>query len=105
MKRALAALAVAVTAATAAFAVPTFALASDASYWSLATASNPDWMRSLPDSRSLAAMSVPGTHETMASFGGAWTQTQEDYGSSGGGLAKQLGAGIRAIDVRARIQS
>ena len=41
----------------------------------------------------------------MASFGGAWTQTQEDYGSSGGGLAKQLGAGIRAIDIRARIQS
>jgi hypothetical protein len=101
MKRALAVLAV----IAAIVAVPAPALAADASYRSLLTTSNPDWMRSVSDTTSLAAMSVPGTHETMAIHGGALTQTQENFGDSGGTLAAQLAAGIRMIDIRARVSS
>ncbi|MEU4237091.1 phosphatidylinositol-specific phospholipase C [Actinoplanes sp. NPDC026619] len=104
MKRA-AALAGAGAIAAALIAVPTAAFAADASYRTLSTAANPDWMRGLPDSRSLAALSIPGTHETMAIHGGAWTQTQEDFGDSGGTLAAQLGAGVRMIDIRARVNT
>jgi 1-phosphatidylinositol phosphodiesterase len=86
-------------------AVPSAAFAADAAYRSLATASNPDWMRGLPDGAGLAALSVPGTHETMAIHGGAWTQTQEDFGDSGGTLTAQLTAGIRMIDIRARVNT
>jgi 1-phosphatidylinositol phosphodiesterase len=60
-------------------------------------------MRGLAGSRSLASLSMPGTHETMAIHGGAWTQAQEDFGDSGGTLAAQLTAGIRMIDIRARV--
>lgn len=105
MKRALAVLAVAATAAAAAILVPNLVLAADASYRSLRTASNPDWMGSVPDSRSLAALSIPGTHETMSIHGGAIAQTQENFGDSGGTLAAQFNAGIRMIDIRARIET
>ncbi|GIM93896.1 phosphatidylinositol-specific phospholipase C [Paractinoplanes toevensis] len=104
MKRAVAVLG-ATALAVALVAVPSAALAADASYRSLSTATNPDWMRGLPDSRSLAALSIPGTHETMSIHGGAWTQTQEDFGDSGGTLTAQLAAGIRMIDIRARVNS
>ncbi|HST83682.1 MAG TPA: phosphatidylinositol-specific phospholipase C [Kineosporiaceae bacterium] len=104
MKRAIALLGASVV-ALALVAVPSAASAADASYRSLSTASNPDWMRALPDGASLAALSVPGTHETMAIHGGAWTQTQEDFGDSGGTLAAQLTAGIRMIDIRARVNT
>jgi 1-phosphatidylinositol phosphodiesterase len=60
-------------------------------------------MRSVSDATSLAALSIPGTHETMAIHGGALTQTQEDFGDGGGTLAAQLDAGIRMIDIRARV--
>ncbi len=86
-------------------AVPGTAVAADASYRSLNTASNPDWMRGLGDSTSLAALSLPGTHETMAIRGGALTQTQENYGDSGASLSAQLAAGIRMIDIRARVNT
>jgi len=91
--------------AVALVAVPSTAFAADVAYRSLTTASNPDWMRGLPDGASLAALSVPGTHETMAIHGGAGTQTQEDFGDSGGTLAAQLTAGIRMIDIRARVNA
>ena len=84
-------------------AIPEAAFAADASYRTLSTASNPNWMRDLPGETSLAALSIPGTHETMAIHGGAWTQAQEDFGDSGGTLAAQLDAGIRMIDIRARV--
>jgi len=84
-------------------AVPQPALAADSSYRTLTGATNPDWMRGLAGSRSLASLSIPGTHETMSIHGGAWTQTQEDFGDSGGTLAAQLTAGIRMIDIRARV--
>jgi hypothetical protein len=78
-------------------------LAADASYRTLRGTSNPDWMASVPDSTGIAAMSIPGTHETLSIHGGTWTQTQEDHGDSGATLTAQLDAGIRVIDVRARI--
>ena len=99
MKRAVAVLAL----ATAIIAVPDAAFAADPSYRTLSSASNPDWMRTVPDPTSLAAISIPGTHETMSIHGGALTQTQEDFGDSGRTLAAQLAAGIRMIDVRARV--
>jgi len=76
---------------------------ADASYRTLSTAHHPDWMRDLPDDRSITELSIPGTHESMSIHGGAWTQTQEDFGDSGGTLAAQLEAGIRMIDIRARV--
>ncbi|GAB1642093.1 phosphatidylinositol-specific phospholipase C [Krasilnikovia sp. MM14-A1259] len=79
------------------------AVATDASYRTLSTAHLPDWMRAVPDTTSLAAMSIPGTHDTMAIHGGGPTQTQEDFGDSGATLAAQLAAGIRVIDIRARV--
>jgi len=104
MKRAVAVLAA--TALTLALAaVPSTAIAAGASYRSLRTADNPDWMSGLADSTSLAALSVPGTHETMSIHGGPSTQTQENFGDSGGTLAAQLTAGIRMIDIRARVNA
>ncbi|TDC39859.1 phosphatidylinositol-specific phospholipase C [Micromonospora sp. KC213] len=82
---------------------PAPAQAADAAHRSLRTADNPDWMRHLPDATSLAALSLPGTHDTLAIHGGAWTQTQENHGNSAATLAVQLRAGVRAVDIRARI--
>jgi hypothetical protein len=84
-------------------ATPNAAHAADESYRSLNSANHPKWMESVPDATSLAAMSIPGTHETMSIHGGDSPQTQEDYGDSGGTLAAQLQAGIRMIDIRARV--
>ncbi|MEU7904552.1 phosphatidylinositol-specific phospholipase C [Actinoplanes sp. NPDC049118] len=78
-------------------------LAADASYRTLSSASHPDWMRSLPDSTRLSVLSIPGTHNSMSIHGGALTQTQENFGDSGATLARQLEAGIRMIDIRARV--
>jgi 1-phosphatidylinositol phosphodiesterase len=89
--------------ATVLIAAPLPAFAADSSYRTLTGATNPDWMRGLAGSRSLASLSIPGTHETMSIHGGAWTQTQEDFGDSGGTLTAQLTAGIRMIDIRARV--
>jgi Phosphatidylinositol-specific phospholipase C, X domain len=97
--------AVAVGGAAAIAMAPGTALAADPSYRTLTSTSNPDWMRALPDSRSLASISIPGTHETMAIHGGSLTETQENYGDSGATLATQLNAGIRMIDIRARVNS
>ncbi len=99
MKRALTVLVL----ASALIAVPGLALADDGSYRSLKSATNPDWMHSLPDTRNLAALSIPGTHESMAILGGSSTQTQENFGEGGETLAAQLQAGIRMIDIRARV--
>jgi 1-phosphatidylinositol phosphodiesterase len=84
-------------------ATPGTAQASDPSYRTLASASNPDWMRSIPDGVSIAAISIPGTHETMSIHGGSLTMTQEDYGDSGRTLTAQLNAGIRMVDIRVRV--
>ncbi|WXH34003.1 hypothetical protein WA016_08014 [Myxococcus stipitatus] len=59
---------------------------------------HPSWMRWIPSSTSLAMLSLPGTHDTMAyqSYGGDLTQTQSLD------LRAQLEAGIRAVDIRCR---
>ncbi|MDH6679482.1 1-phosphatidylinositol phosphodiesterase [Rhodococcus sp. LBL1] len=62
----------------------------------LDTTSAPDWMRRLPDATSLAALSLPGTHDTMAHNSSIPTLTQ-DFD-----LAAQLRAGVRALDIRTR---
>ena len=104
MKRAATFVAIAAAAISAVvIAVPSAAFAADASYRTLASASNPDWMSRLANDRSLASLSIPGTHDTMAIHGGSLTETQENYGDSGGALAAQLNAGIRLIDIRARV--
>lgn len=61
-------------------------------------AGDPDWMASLPDTASLAALTIPGTHDSGAihepAAGIAKTQTLT--------FAEQLDAGIRYFDVRCR---
>ncbi|KAJ7333500.1 1-phosphatidylinositol phosphodiesterase [Mycena albidolilacea] len=78
---------------------------ADASYRTLSTASNPDWMLKVPDATSLASISIPGTHESMALFGGDLTECQENFGASAAVLTAQLNAGIRAFDIRLRIET
>lgn len=55
-----------------------------------------NWMRWIPDETPLTVLSVPGTHDTMARFGGGIAETQSMT------LYEQLRAGIRTIDIRAR---
>ncbi|MEE6258076.1 phosphatidylinositol-specific phospholipase C domain-containing protein [Plantactinospora sonchi] len=87
-------------------------------YNSITTASpaNRNWMSRVPDDASLADLSVPGTHDTL-SICGFWngtscdaastdiTQTQENHGFSGATLTTQLNAGIRALDIRLRLEA
>jgi 1-phosphatidylinositol phosphodiesterase len=64
-----------------------------------ATAANSDWMRWIPDSANLTALSLPGTHDTMAResvSSNPWVVTQSLE------LRPQLDAGIRVLDIRAR---
>jgi 1-phosphatidylinositol phosphodiesterase len=98
-------LAVAVVAAGALLVVPAPSLAGNASYRSLSSVSNPDWLRGVPGTTSLAAISIPGTHHSLSIRGRVWTQTQENHGDSGATLAAQLDAGIRVIDIRARVDA
>jgi 1-phosphatidylinositol phosphodiesterase len=73
---------------------------------SLTGASHPDWMSGLPDALGLGALSLPGTHDTLAIHGGLapWAyEAQEDHGDSAATLDAQLDAGIRAIDIRVRV--
>lgn len=65
--------------------------------WSEAT-----WMKGIEDSRSLARMSIPGTHESGAVFspdgdilGVVITQDQS--------ITQQLNSGIRFLDIRCRV--
>lgn len=58
----------------------------------------PAWMASQPDAKSLAALSIPGTHDSAARFepqaGLAATQDLT--------IAEQLAAGVRYLDIRCR---
>ncbi|KAJ7053161.1 1-phosphatidylinositol phosphodiesterase [Mycena amicta] len=78
---------------------------SDPSYRSLTTTSNPDWMAAIPDTTSLTKLSIPGTHESLAIVGTDVAECQENFGISAATLSAQLTAGIRAIDIRLRIES
>ncbi|XP_048848894.1 1-phosphatidylinositol phosphodiesterase isoform X2 [Brienomyrus brachyistius] len=57
---------------------------------------NPAWMASVPDSRPLSEVTLPGSHNTMARYGGAPIRCQSWP------LALQLRAGVRFLDVRVR---
>ncbi|KAJ8335174.1 hypothetical protein SKAU_G00408130 [Synaphobranchus kaupii] len=57
---------------------------------------NPSWMASIPDSRPLSEVTLPGTHNTMAFYGGALTECQSWP------LDLQLRAGVRFLDMRVR---
>lgn len=62
----------------------------------LADADNADWMSALPDDVALPALSLPGTHDTMASRASVFAETQDTD------LPTQLRAGVRALDIRNR---
>lgn len=81
-----------------------------------ASPANRDWMSTVPDNTNLAAMSIPGTHDSLALCGFSadggktceaistgLTRTQEPHGYSANTLTTQLEAGIRAIDIRVRV--
>ncbi len=53
----------------------------------------------LPDSIELRRLTIPGTHDSGARFGGPWTECQNTT------IAQQLQSGIRFLDVRCRITS
>ncbi|XP_051949358.1 1-phosphatidylinositol phosphodiesterase [Xyrauchen texanus] len=57
---------------------------------------NPSWMATIPDVYSLSDVTMPGTHNTMALYGGTLAECNSWY------LAQQLRAGIRFLDVRVR---
>ncbi|MFE1166750.1 phosphatidylinositol-specific phospholipase C [Nocardiopsis sp. NPDC058789] len=54
------------------------------------------WMDEIPDGTSLAALSIPGTHDTGAWTGSVFSRTQDLT------LSEQLGSGVRFLDVRTR---
>uniref|UniRef100_A0A672Z848 Si:dkey-266f7.9 n=1 Tax=Sphaeramia orbicularis TaxID=375764 RepID=A0A672Z848_9TELE len=57
---------------------------------------NPSWMASIPDDQPLSEITMPGTHNTMALFGGVYAECQT------WSLASQLRAGVRYLDIRVR---
>ena len=79
-------------------------------YRSLKENAHPDWMAGIPDATSLASLLVPGTHDTLAVWGGVMVMTQENYEGDpdeddigGASYQYQLGVGIRAIDIRVSV--
>ena len=52
------------------------------------------WMSKVPDDRSLGELSIPGTHDSCALYGGFVARTQTMS------LTDQFGAGIRWFDIR-----
>ncbi|MER5639783.1 phosphatidylinositol-specific phospholipase C domain-containing protein [Kitasatospora sp. NPDC002227] len=69
----------------------------------LGSTTNPDWMKNISGRTPLSAMSIPGTHETLAIHGIELSKAQQDFGDSAATLATQLEHGIRAIDIRVRV--
>lgn len=55
-----------------------------------------DWMAGLDDARALRTLTIPGTHDSGARFGGPWSECQNTT------IAQQLDSGIRFLDVRCR---
>lgn len=55
------------------------------------------WMGGHGDGTELRRLSIPGTHDSGARFGGAWSECQNTT------VAQQLDSGIRFLDVRCRV--
>ncbi|MFJ9807878.1 phosphatidylinositol-specific phospholipase C [Streptomyces sp. NPDC101158] len=56
-----------------------------------------DWMAAHGDPTPLQKLTIPGTHDSGARFGGLWTECQNTT------IAQQLDSGIRFLDVRCRV--
>ncbi|MFI1867460.1 phosphatidylinositol-specific phospholipase C [Streptomyces jumonjinensis] len=56
-----------------------------------------DWMAGHPDATALQRLTIPGTHDSGARFGGLWAECQNTT------VADQLNSGIRFLDIRCRI--
>jgi hypothetical protein len=79
---------------------------SNDAFNSLAAESHTDWMAGLPPQTNLGALTIPGTHDTLAIHGGlfpSYYEAQEDHGDGAATLDAQLNAGVRAIDIRVRV--
>lgn len=61
------------------------------------TLSVQDWMAGAADSTPLQRLTVPGTHDSGARFGGLWVACQNTT------IADQLNSGIRFLDIRCRV--
>jgi hypothetical protein len=74
--------------------------------WRPATATIPltpastDWLRSLPDSASVVAITLPGTHDSAAIS--SWP-FHTPYACHSNSITDQLNAGIRLLDVRLQV--
>jgi 1-phosphatidylinositol phosphodiesterase len=60
---------------------------------------HPDWMGKLPDSVNVTGMSIPGTHDTMTYKIAKFSLQCQNWN-----LTTQLNAGIRYLDIRARLR-
>ncbi|MFJ9829101.1 phosphatidylinositol-specific phospholipase C [Streptomyces sp. NPDC101160] len=56
-----------------------------------------DWMAAHGDPTPLQRLTIPGTHDSGARYGGLWTECQNTT------IAQQLDSGIRFLDVRCRV--
>ena len=56
-----------------------------------------DWMGAVPGATALQRLTIPGSHDSGARYGGPWTECQSTT------IAEQLNSGIRFLDVRCRI--
>ncbi|MEU5714959.1 phosphatidylinositol-specific phospholipase C [Streptomyces sp. NPDC020403] len=56
-----------------------------------------DWMGAVPGTTALQRLTIPGSHDSGARYGGPWTECQNTT------IAEQLNSGIRFLDVRCRI--
>lgn len=57
-----------------------------------------DWMKRIDGERSIADMTIPGTHDSGATHGGPASQTQTQS------IRQQLDSGIRFLDIRLKIK-
>ncbi|WP_411073915.1 phosphatidylinositol-specific phospholipase C domain-containing protein [Streptomyces sp. cmx-4-7] len=55
------------------------------------------WMGAHGDGTELTRLTIPGTHDSGARFGGPWSECQNTT------IAQQLDSGIRFLDVRCRV--
>ena len=61
-----------------------------------------DWMDAIPDSRSIADLTIPGTHDSGADYNNGIATTYSRCQSLS--IADQLSAGVRFMDIRLKLQ-
>ncbi|MFB6901336.1 phosphatidylinositol-specific phospholipase C [Streptomyces hydrogenans] len=62
-----------------------------------ATVDTRAWMAAHGDGTALTRLTIPGTHDSGARFGGPWSECQNTT------VAQQLDSGVRFLDVRCRV--